>query len=81
MLDISIIHWDEHKSETLKKLRETLDAEFNYLNHPLSLQGFRNAIKRFLKIERSRLKTHFLAGNENCPAHVQPKSWEKLKAY
>jgi hypothetical protein len=80
MLDISIIHWDEHKPETLKKLRETLDAEFGYLDHLLSLQGFRNVIKQFLKTERSRLKTRFLA-NENCPAHVQPKSWEKLKAY
>jgi hypothetical protein len=70
MLDISIIHWDEHNPKTLKKLRETLDAEFDYLDHPLSLQGFRNTIKRFLKIERFRLKTRFLAGNENCPAHV-----------
>jgi hypothetical protein len=81
IIDVSIIHWEEHKPETLHKLRETLDAEFQYLNHPLSAIGFRNAIKRFLKTERSRLKARFLAGNDICPPHVQPKSWERLKAY
>jgi hypothetical protein len=45
MIDISIIHWEEYKPETLQKLRETLDAEFEYLDHPLSMQGFWNAIK------------------------------------
>jgi hypothetical protein len=70
MIDISVIHWDEHKPETLQKLRETLDVDFQYLNHPLSALGFQNAIKRFLKTERSRLKTQFLVGNEFCLAHV-----------
>jgi hypothetical protein len=56
MIDISIIDWEEHKPESLKKLRDTLDAEFEYLDHPLSALGFRNAIKRFLKTEHSRLK-------------------------
>jgi hypothetical protein len=74
MLDISFIDWDEHKPETLKNLRDTLDAEFEYLDHPLSLQGFRNAIKHFLKMEHLRLKTRFLAGKDVCPPHVQPKS-------
>jgi hypothetical protein len=81
MIDMSIIHWEEYKPKTLQKLRETLDAEFQYLNHPLSTTGFRNAIKRFLKTERSHLKARFLARNNICPPHVQPKSWEKLKAY
>jgi hypothetical protein len=30
MIDISIIQWEEHKPETLQKLRDTLDAEFQY---------------------------------------------------
>jgi hypothetical protein len=53
MIDISIIDWDEYKPEILKKVRDTLDGEFEYIDHPLSVQGFRNAIKRFLKTERS----------------------------
>jgi hypothetical protein len=81
MLDISVIEWEEHKPETLQKLRDTLDAEFEYLDHQLSMQGFYNAIKRFLKTERFQLKTRFLAGKDNCPTHVKPKSWERLKAY
>jgi hypothetical protein len=81
MIDISITQWEEHKPETLQKLRDTLDAEFQYLNHLLSAIGFKNAIKRFLKTERFHLKAHFLAGNDIFPPHVQPKSWEKLKAY
>jgi hypothetical protein len=28
IIDMSIIHWEEHKPETLQKLRKTLDAEF-----------------------------------------------------
>jgi len=32
-----------------------------YLGNPLSNMGFRNAMKRFLKSERSYLKTNYLA--------------------
>jgi hypothetical protein len=81
MIDISIIDWDEHKPETLKKLRDTLEGEFEYIDHPLNAQGFRNAIKGFLKTERSRLKSRFLAGKDNYLLHIQPKTWEKLKTY
>jgi hypothetical protein len=38
MIDINIIDWDEHKPETLKKLRDTLDREFEYIDYPLSAQ-------------------------------------------
>jgi hypothetical protein len=71
---MSIIYWEEHRLETLQKFRETLDAEFQHLNHPFSATGFRNAIKCFLKTERSHLKACFLVGNDICPPHVQPKS-------
>jgi hypothetical protein len=81
MIDMSVIHWEEHKPETLQKLRDTLDAEFEYVDHELCAIGFRNAIKRFLKTDRSRLKSRYLAGNDQCPPHVQPWSWESLKAY
>ncbi len=42
--------------------------------------GFRNAIKRYLKTERSRLKTQFLLGGEDdCP--YKPEKWDRLVEY
>jgi hypothetical protein len=81
ILDISIVECEHHKAEFLKKLREALDSEFEYVGGELSRQGFRNAIKRFLKGKRSRLKTKYLAGHTECPLHVQPAQWDMLKEY
>jgi hypothetical protein len=81
MLDISIVDWDSHKPESLKKLRDALDCEFEYVGNPLSMVGFRNAIKKFLKTERSRLKARYMARQTKCPINVQPQQWECLKEY
>jgi hypothetical protein len=40
---------------------------------------FRNAIKRFMKTERSRLKARYMAGQTECFVNVQPNQWECLK--
>jgi hypothetical protein len=58
-----------------------LDAEFEYVGNRLGTQGFCNAIKRYLKSERSRLKVKFLSGQGDCPLHVEPAQWDKLKLY
>jgi hypothetical protein len=42
-------------------LRETLDKEFEYVDNELSTMGFKNVVKRWLKIERNKLKSRFLA--------------------
>jgi hypothetical protein len=47
----------------------------------LSMQGFRNAVKRYLKSERSRLKMRYRLGDTTNPVHVQPAHWERLKQY
>jgi hypothetical protein len=65
----------------LKKLRDALDSEFEYVGHPLSMLGFHNTIKRYLKAERGRLKAKYLSGQTACPMHIQPKQWKTLKAY
>jgi hypothetical protein len=56
----------------VQKLRDLLDAEFEYVGNPLSMQGFRNAVKRYMKSERSRLKTYYWSGDTSNPLHVQP---------
>ena len=81
ILDINVIEWEHHKTELVNKLRKALHLEFEFVGGELSRQGFCNAIKRFLKEERSRLKAKYLAGHTNCPLHVQPAQWETLKEY
>lgn len=71
-----------HEQHTLQRLREKLDAEFEYVGHPLNIVGFRGALIRFLKVERSRLKAHYLAkGPLRPPIHVNDKQWERLIMY
>ena len=56
-----------------------MDNDFEYMEQNLSTLGFRNAIKRYLKTEWSRLKAHFLLNGEHeCPSHVNPDQWERL---
>lgn len=81
LLDMSVIDWELHRPESLVKLREALDQEFEYVGCPLSLRGFKDAVKRFMKTERSRLKAKFLAGETECPLHIQPAQWISLKSY
>jgi hypothetical protein len=81
ILDISVVDWEGQKQEAMQKLRESLDTEFEYLDNPLSMQGFRNAVKRYLKLERSRLKMRYRSGDTSNPVHVQPAQWERLKQY
>jgi hypothetical protein len=81
ILDLSIVDWEAQKPEAVQKLRDRLDAEFEYVGNPLSMQGFRNSVKRYLKSERSRLKMRYRSGDRTNPVHVQPAQWERLKQY
>ena len=81
ILDMSIIEWEAQKSTAVEKLREALDADFEYTPVSLSQRGFRNAIKRFMKTERSRLKARYAAGHTACPLHIDPWQWERLQDY
>jgi hypothetical protein len=67
ILDMSIIDWEVQKTTTVEKLHGALDEDFEYEPVTLSQRGFRNAIKRFMKTERSRLKAWYVAGDITCP--------------
>jgi hypothetical protein len=45
------------------------------------MQGFKDAVKRFLKTERSSLKARYLARDTQCPLHIQPVQWVNLQIY
>ena len=70
ILDMSIVDWRKHLPNTLTKLREALDDEFEYVGHSLNMFGFRTAVTRYMKSERSRLKTRWLSGKEKAPLHI-----------
>jgi hypothetical protein len=63
ILDLSVVEWEGQKPEAVQKLRDKLDVEFECIGNPLSMQGFRNAVKRYLKSERSRLKMRYRSGD------------------
>lgn len=49
ILDIDVVEWEGHKLESLDKLKASLDKEFEYVDNELSMVGFRNVMKRWLK--------------------------------
>jgi hypothetical protein len=81
ILDLSVIEWEGQKTTAIQKLRDALDADFEYVGCELSYRGYWNAIQRFMKTERSRLKTQFMAGETKCPIYIDPGEWEKLWLY
>jgi hypothetical protein len=34
--------------------------------------GFKNVVKRWLKMEKNELKTRFLEGKTNCSINIEP---------
>jgi hypothetical protein len=81
ILDLSVVDWEVQKPKAVQKLHDRLDAEFQYVGNPLSMQGLRNSVKRNLKSERSRLKMRYRFGITTNSVHVQPAQWERLKQY
>jgi hypothetical protein len=65
----------------LAKLRLALDNAYEYLENEFSNKGFKNAIKRFLRGKRNRLKARFSQRLTMCPMNIQLDQWERLKEY
>jgi hypothetical protein len=80
-LDISVLSWKEQSPDAIVELRDQLDSEFEYVGYQLTVQGFRNAVKRFMKLERSRLKKQYQEGHTACPVHIEEDQWARLKQY
>ena len=81
IIDMSVVEWSQHRPQTLQKLRDALDSEFEYDGHPLSQEGFRNSVTRFLKAERARLKVLYFKGQKKPPVHVFDDQWSRLIEY
>ncbi len=81
ILDVSVIDWEHHESASLEKLKATLDKQFEDVDNELFMVGFRNVVKRWLKIKKNKLKTRFMVGKKDCPINIEPIYWERLKEY
>ena len=81
ILDVSCLTWKMQNPASVDKLRAALDNEFEYLDHPLSNVDFRNAVKKQIKIERSKMKDWFLSGKKQCPLFIEPDQWAHLCEY
>ena len=81
ILDVSVVDWAQQKPQSVKKLRDAPDNEFEYLGNSLSMVGFKTCIIRFLKSERSRLKAPYLKGDNTPPVHCDPEKWSRLIKY
>jgi hypothetical protein len=71
ILDMSILLWEGQSTEALNELQDRLDHDFEYVGYNLSENGFSNAVKRFMKTERSRLKTKYREGHTKCPLYIE----------
>ena len=81
ILDVSISKWKMQDPSSIEKLRATIDNEFEYLEHNLSHLGFKNAVKRQMKTERSKMKGWFMSGKKQCPIFIEPDQWARLCEY
>ena len=81
ILDVSCLTWKMQNPASVEKLRAALDSEFEYLDHPLSNVGFKNAVKRQMKTERSKMKGWFMSGKKQCPLFIEPDQWARLCEY
>jgi hypothetical protein len=81
ILDVSILKWKDQSPSSVDKLRSAIDNEFEYLGTNLSEKGFKNAVKRQMKTERSKMKGWFLGGKKQCPVFIEPDQWARLCEY
>ncbi len=79
ILDISVVSWEDHHPNSIEKLKLDLDKEFEHEDNKLSIVGFRNVVKRWLKIKRNKLKIRFLEGKTECLINIEHVHWERLK--
>jgi hypothetical protein len=81
ILDVSILKWKMQNPTCIAKLRAAIDNEFEYLEHNLSNVGFKNAVKRQMKTERSKMKGWYMSGKKQCLVFIEPDQWARLCEY
>jgi len=78
-LNMSKVQFSEQNDKSVTKLRDCLDAEFEYIDNELSNSGFLQSVKRWMRSTRGRLKAK--APGSASPLHFDPTEWKKLNEY
>ncbi len=81
-LNMVVVKVIEQDSINMARLRLQLDGKFEFLGGELSVVGFRDCVRRFMKEERARLKKRYAwKGAKAFPLGVDQKQWDKLVIY
>ena len=81
-LDVSIIKVRDQNIEDYARVRENVESECECIGHPISEDGFKKAVSKCMKGERSRLhKLYMTRPERECPPKEQLDVWERLKTY
>jgi hypothetical protein len=81
-LNMAMVKVIEQDPVDMARLHLQWDGKFEYLGGELSVAGFRDCVRRFMKGERTRLKRRYTQkGGKACPLGVDREQWDKLVIY
>ena len=81
-LNVSIVKVRLQNPDDYATLREEVEREFEWVGHDISDTGFKKAVSKCMKAERSRLHKLYLSNpGRACPPREEPTVWESLKTY
>jgi hypothetical protein len=65
ILDLSVVEWEGQKPEAVQKLWNKLDAEFEYIGNPLSMQGFQKCCEALFEVRTIEIEDAVSVGEYN----------------
>ena len=81
-LNVSIVKVRLQNPDDYATLRDEVEREFEWVGHDISDAGFKKAVSKCMKAERSRLHKLYLTNpGRACPPREEPTVWESLKTY
>ncbi len=82
LINLEMVKVSEQNLVDVAKLQRKMDEKFEYANHELMAQGFRDYLKRFMKGECCNLKKRYVRGEQqDCPMGVEQNEWDELVQY
>ena len=80
MLDMSVMKFEDQNEDSKEKLRETLRARFEFLEHEVTDLDLDKMIKTWIRRDRERMK-RLHGGTVKAPTKYRDNQWDNLKRY
>ena len=81
-LDLFIMKVGFQDPDDYASLREEAESGLKWVGHKISEVGFKKAVSKCMKAERSHLHRLYLKKpDRDCPLREKPCVWEKLRTY